>query len=47
MPPMDNFMGFGLIPTILQTAVAIAFIWLMLKLGRVLDAHSSKITAKS
>jgi hypothetical protein len=36
-------MGLGLFPMILQTAVAIAFIWPMTKLSRVLDAYASRL----
>jgi hypothetical protein len=50
MPPMPGpmgFLGFGLIATLLQAALVIAFIWLMIKLGRVLDAYESKLKAKT
>ena len=47
MPPMPGFMGFGIITTILQAALVIAFIWLMIKLGRVLGAYESKLKAKT
>jgi hypothetical protein len=40
-------MGLDLFPMILQTAVAIAFIWLMIKLSRVLDAYASRLRVKT
>ncbi|HUK50059.1 MAG TPA: hypothetical protein VLV18_03400 [Terriglobales bacterium] len=47
MPPVHDFIGLGLFPLILQTAVAIAFIWLAIKLSRVLDAYTSRLTTKT
>jgi hypothetical protein len=46
-PPMPGFMGFGIVATILQAALVIAFIWLILKLGRVLSAYEAKIKTKA
>jgi len=49
MPPMPGpvgFMGFGILATLLQAALVIAFIWLILKLSRVLDAYEAKLKAK-
>lgn len=48
MPPLPvrGFIGFGIVPMILQAALVIAFIWLMIKLGRLLDAYSSKLKLK-
>ena len=42
-----SFMGFGLLTAILQAALVIAFIWLMIKLSRVLGAYESKLKAKT
>jgi hypothetical protein len=42
-----GFMGFGLLTTLLQAALVVAFIWLMIKLGRVLGAYESKLKAKT
>ena len=50
MPPgpgFMGFMGFGILSAILQTALVIAFIWLMIKLSRVLSAYESKLKAKT
>ena len=50
MPPMPgpmDFMGFGLIATLLQAALVISFVWLMIKLSRVLDAYETKLKAKT
>ena len=49
MPPMHGpgFLGFGILATLLQTALVIAFIWLIFKLGRVLDAYEMKLKAKT
>lgn len=47
MPPMQGLIGLGIIPMILQAAVLIAFIWLIIKLGRVLDVYSSKLKVKT
>ncbi|MGA2971995.1 MAG: hypothetical protein ABSE39_05145 [Candidatus Bathyarchaeia archaeon] len=46
MPPFHDFMGLGLFPMVLQSAVAIAIIWLLIKLSRVLDAHASRLKVK-
>ena len=49
MPPMPGpagFMGFGILATLLQAALVIAFIWLIIKLSRVLDAYEAKLKAK-
>jgi hypothetical protein len=40
------FFGFGLIRGIITAAVAIAFIWLLLKLAKLVDAYSEKLKAK-
>jgi hypothetical protein len=42
-----DFLGFGVLSTLLQAALVVAFIWLMVKLGRVLDAYSSKLKVKT
>jgi len=42
-----SFMGFGLLTAILQAALVIAFIWLMIRLSRVLGAYESKLKAKT
>jgi len=47
MPPMPVFMGFGILTTILQAVLVIAFVWLMIKLSRVLSAYESKLKAKT
>ena len=50
MPPMlepMGFMDFGILATLLQAALVIVFIWLMIKLSRVLDAYESKLKAKT
>ena len=47
MPPMPGFMGFGIIATLLQAALVIAFVWLIIKLGRVLEAYESKLKVKT
>jgi hypothetical protein len=50
MPPTPGFIGFagfGIFVTLLQAALVIAFIWLMIKLSRVLDAYESKLKAKT
>jgi len=46
MPPAHFFVGFGLIPTILETAVVIVLIWLMIRIGKLADAYSAKLKAK-
>ena len=46
-PPPPAFTGFGLLTAILQAALVIAFIWLMIKLSRVLGAYESKLKAKT
>jgi len=48
MPPIGGgFIGFGIVTTILQAALVIAFIWLMIKLSRVLGAYEAKLKAKT
>lgn len=48
MPHMAiGFRLFGLIQGIIEVAVAIAFIWLILKLGKLADAYSDKLKAKA
>lgn len=48
MPPIGGgFIGFGIVATILQAALVIAFIWLMIKLSRVLGAYEAKLKAKT
>jgi hypothetical protein len=50
MPPMQGpvgFMGFGILATLLQAALVIAFVWLIIKLSRVLDAYEAKLKAKT
>jgi hypothetical protein len=47
MPPFHFFIGFGLVPTILEIAVVIALVWLMVKLGRLVDIYASKLKVKS
>ena len=42
--PAHFFVGFWLIQTIFEAAIVIAFVWLMIKLGRVLDAYSAKLS---
>jgi hypothetical protein len=44
---MPGFMGFGIIATLLQAALVIAFVWLIIKLGRVLEAYESKLKVKT
>jgi hypothetical protein len=39
--------GFGLVQGIINVAVAIAFIWLIFKLGKLMDAYSAKLKAKT
>jgi len=41
--PAHFFVGFGLIPMIFEAALVIAFVWLMIKFGKVLDAYSAKL----
>ena len=41
--PAHFFVGFGFVPMIFEAAVVIAFVWLMIKFGKVLDAYSSKL----
>jgi hypothetical protein len=38
--------GFGLVPTILETAVVIPFIWLMIRIGMLAYPYSAKLRAK-
>lgn len=45
MPHMP--VGFGLIHGIIEVAVAIALIWLLLKLSRLADAYSEKLKVKT
>ena len=47
MPPGPGFVGFGILSSLLQTALVVAFIWLMIKLGRVLSAYETKLKAKT
>jgi hypothetical protein len=47
MPSIQGFVGFGIVPMILQTAVLTAFIWLIFKLSRALDAYSSNLKVKT
>ena len=42
-----GFMGLGILTTLLQAALIVAFIWLMIKLSRVLDAYELKLKAKT
>jgi len=44
---MPVFMGFGILTTLLQVVLVIAFVWLMIKLSRVLSAYESKLKAKT
>ena len=46
MPPAHFVVGFGLIPTILETAVVIVLLWLMIRIGKLADAYSAKLKAK-
>ena len=46
MPPAHFAVGFGLIPTILETAVVIVLLWLMIRIGKLADAYSAKLKAK-
>ena len=45
MPPAPGFMGFGILSTLLQAALIVAFVWLIIKLGRVLSAYETKLKA--
>lgn len=48
MPVGTHFgFGFGLIQGIISAALAIAFIWLVLKLGKLADAYTEKLKAKA
>lgn len=48
MPHMAWGLGlFSLIRDTIGVAVAIAFIWLLYKLGKLADAHTAKLKAKS
>ncbi len=48
MPQMPIAFGlFGLIQGIIAVAIAIAFIWLIYKLGKLADAYAAKLKAKS
>jgi hypothetical protein len=42
-----DFIGLGILTTLLQAALIVAFIWPMIKLSRVLDAYESKLKAKT
>jgi len=42
-----DLLGFGILSTLLQAALVIAFIWLLIKLGKVLDAYSTKLKVKT
>lgn len=44
-PPILGFMGFGIVTTVLQATLVIAFVWLVIKLGTVLSAYESKLKA--
>ena len=44
---MGGFVGFGIVGLILQAALVIAFIWLLMKLGRVLEAYETKLKSKT
>lgn len=46
MPPAHLVVGFGLIPTILETAIVIVLLWLMIRIGNLADAYSEKLKAK-
>ena len=46
MPSAHFVVGFGLIPTILETAVVIVLLWLMIRIGKLADAYSAKVKAK-
>lgn len=46
MSPAHFVVGFGLIPTIIETAVAIVLLWLMIRIGKLADAYSAKLKAK-
>ena len=46
MSPAHFVIGFGPIPTILETAVAIVLLWLMIRIGNLADAYSAKPKAK-
>jgi hypothetical protein len=47
MPPFHFFIGFGLVPTILEIAVVIALVWLMIRLGRLADTYSANLKVKT
>jgi len=40
-------MGFGIFATLLQAALVVAFIWLIYRLSRVLEAYETKLKAKT
>ncbi|MGA2239332.1 MAG: hypothetical protein ABSG74_08985 [Candidatus Bathyarchaeia archaeon] len=39
MSPAHFVVGFGLIPTILETTVVIVLLWLMIRIGNLADAY--------
>jgi hypothetical protein len=41
-----GFMGFGIFATLLQAALVVAFVWLIFRLSRVLEAYESKLKTK-
>lgn len=48
MPQMGAGYGiFGLIRGIIDIALAVAFIWLLFKLGKLADAYANKLKAKT
>lgn len=47
MPIGTHFLiGFEVVRSIISIAIAIAFIWLVFKLGKLADAYSDKLRAK-
>ena len=44
--PVAGFGIFGLIRVIFEIALAIAFVWLLFKLGKLADAYASKLKTK-
>ena len=47
MPPFHYFIGFGLVPTILEIALVIALVWLIIRLGELADTYSANLKAKT
>lgn len=47
LPPVRVFVGVGLISIILEIVVAIAIVWLAIKLGKLADEYSAKLKAKA